>query len=408
MTTLSPVAVALAIIVAVAFAGAVIAYFRSRMQIRGYEDIAGDARQIARGLKAELFRDGNDLVISGNHASFPTIIRFSYDENTPGLDLRMSAPASFTMSVVPKGARATEGRVQVKTPSENFDARFVTRSDQPTQAKMLLSSKLVQSNLEKLCCSPKTFLTVNQGLIEVSELVVPDVALVRHVMGHVAEMAAIATACKTMPGAETVKIQKFQHERHLAFRLALAAGIVAAIFAVVVAVETPPTNEVQAQGLKAQTGITPAVAAVIRNSDPWRLARPADFDPDAAAWARGRGGVPAGFTAMSVGSGNAESSLDGAYVLTDARSESRVALIYGMKNVWDMTFKKVCVAVRVPHELFPTIQWAGTNPPQPQPDGDGFLIVRDTKDPASGLIVFLVKGHVATAAPADYTRVRLQ
>ena len=48
-----------------------------------------------------MFRDGNDLVLVGNFNSRPTQVRFSYDENTPGLNVRMQAPVSFTFSVVP-------------------------------------------------------------------------------------------------------------------------------------------------------------------------------------------------------------------------------------------------------------------------------------------------------------------
>src|SRR5438105_7882701 len=116
---LSPIAIALVIIIVLGVVGAIISLFRGRTTFSGYEDLAPDARAIAKALTdSEVFRDGGDLVVSGNFQKLPTIVRFSYDENTPALNIHMKAPATFTLSVVPKGARATEGRVLVKTPDD--------------------------------------------------------------------------------------------------------------------------------------------------------------------------------------------------------------------------------------------------------------------------------------------------
>src|SRR5436305_1450065 len=134
--TFHPIFIALAIIAVVGLVGYVISYIQAKAAMRGYEELAPDIQALSKVLKAERFRDGSDLVLNGNYGKFPAVLRFSYSDNTPGLNLRMKAPSTFTLSVVPKGAKATEGRVQVRTTEEMFDARFVTRTDHPTQARM--------------------------------------------------------------------------------------------------------------------------------------------------------------------------------------------------------------------------------------------------------------------------------
>src|SRR4051812_231562 len=126
------------IVAGIVFCGSVvgvgISYWREVTVFCSFEGYGPDAQTLASRLKVEVFRDGLDLVISGNLGRLPTVIRFSHADNTPGLNVRMRAPATFTMSVVPKGGKATEGRVLLRTSDDGFDARFVTRTDQPTQA----------------------------------------------------------------------------------------------------------------------------------------------------------------------------------------------------------------------------------------------------------------------------------
>src|SRR5207253_3109174 len=184
----------------------IVAFVKKSAMMAGYEEYKADIQKIASTLKAEMFRDGNDVVIPGNYKKFPIQVRFSYSETTPGLNIRMQAPVSFTFSVVPKGARATEGRVLVRTGDEMFDARFAARTDHPTQAKMLVSSKIMRTHMEKLCCSSKSYLTLVTGNIELSELVIPSPYTARHVLDHVESMAVLAKEVGEIPGAEKIKI----------------------------------------------------------------------------------------------------------------------------------------------------------------------------------------------------------
>src|SRR5437016_5123032 len=211
--TYHPALIALAIIAVVGIVGYLIAYVQRSSTMRGYEDLAPDVQAIAKVMKAERFRDGADLVLNGNYGKFPAIVRFSYSDNTPGLNLRMKAPATFTLSVVPKGAKATEGRVQVRTTEEMFEARFVTRTDHPTQARLFLSDKQAMAGLQKLCCSSKTFFTVVTGGLELSELVIPSPYTAKHVSDHLDAMSKIAQSLASMPGADAVKITPYKGEQ---------------------------------------------------------------------------------------------------------------------------------------------------------------------------------------------------
>jgi len=139
------------------------------------------------------------------------MVRFSYDENTPGLNIRMSAPANFNLTISPKGAQGTgEGRTLVRTGDDMFDARFTTKTDHMAQAKMFVGGKQAMMLMQKLCCSSKTFLAISNGSIELSELVIPTPSTSAHVMDHVQNMSKLALQLQAMPGAETVKVRTYQ------------------------------------------------------------------------------------------------------------------------------------------------------------------------------------------------------
>ena len=197
-----PLVIALAIVVVVAIVGALLHSMKTRQTYAGYEELKADAGMLAKRLKGEIFRDGDDLVVSGNSGKLPTVIRFSRQENTPGVMVRMEAPASFTLSVVPKGARATEGRVVVRTPDEMFDARFTTRSDHPTQARMFVGGKPVITHLQRLMCGSGTFLTVTTGALELSELSIPGPYTARHLENHLESLAVLARSEERRVGKE--------------------------------------------------------------------------------------------------------------------------------------------------------------------------------------------------------------
>jgi hypothetical protein len=405
---LPPLAIALGVLVFVALLGIVISLFRGKSTFSGYEELAEESRVIAKALNnAEVFKDGNDLVVSGNFQKLPTIVRFSYDENTPALNIHMKAPATFNMSVVPKGARSTEGRVLVRTPDDMFDARFTTRSDNPTQAKMFTGGKTVMQALQKVCCSSKTFFTVTPGAIELSELTMPQPYTGRHVADHISMMGALAKQLADMPGSETVKIHAMQREgSSWLVRGAVIVGAVAALVTVVAATrEFGKTEKLDvSREATLPAGIRPADAAMMIRLEGWRVAEPSDFNPAGAGWMRGNGQEPGGrIPADFVGAGNAT---DSAYVLVNEQTgKKRIIMVGHGSGYYDVEFDRLDAVGLVRNRYMGNQPWA--QPLSAQPDGDGLALVLDATDSDSGLIVYLNNRRLQSGKPSDYQRVRL-
>jgi hypothetical protein len=404
MGSLSPVQIALVIIAGVSVLGVIITLIRGRTTYSGYQEIAHDVRRLGEAIKGETFRDGNDLVISGNYGKLPTVVRFSNEENTPGLNIRVQAQATLVLSVVPTGVTPTEGgRVPVKTADEMFDARFTTRTDQPTQAKMFLSRPTTAA-LAKLCCSKRTFLSIGHGSIELSELVIPTPNTSQHIIDHLRYMARLGEDLRMMPGAEKIKLVPFQRERHVAGRIAIAVGAVVAVVSIFAATQVPTRPRVgQAQLLS--SGILPIDAAHIPDAGQWRAATAEDFDPACINWLRGYGKSPEGriegdFSGSGLGT-------DAAYVLVGPDNTRRIVILSGVENRYDSKFPYVGIAARIPKAVVNSIEWVGGKPPVGM-DGDGLLIVRKKDDLRSGLVLFLSGHGIVSAAPVDYQKISFE
>jgi hypothetical protein len=403
-----PIAVAFGILILVAVAGIVITMVRGKSTYSGYESIAGEVRAIAKTLaNAETFRDGNDVVVSGNYHRLPTIIRFSYDENTPGVNIHMKAPATFTMSIVPKGARATEGRVLVRTPDDMFDARFTTRSDNPTQAKMFTSGRATMQALQKVCCSSKTFFTVTPGAIELSELVIPEPYTAQHLNDHIGMMGKLAQQLGEMPGSESVKIRAMEHEKSSwLLKGAVAAGILAAVIVVVAATQDYGKEPHLDSGRNpdAPMGMVGADIPLIANLKGWRLATDADFSPAAAGWLRGNGQQASGRIS---GDFTGQGPVDAAYLLVNDETGKRRIVMVGHNALrFDSLFDQIGVIGLLPADKVSSTEWALS--PSGTPDGDGLVVIADGNDPASATVFFLQGQKVLVAKPADYNSLRLQ
>ncbi len=409
MGSLSPIAVALAIIVVVTLVGFIIASLRDRSTYAGYEEIIGEVRQVSRSLKGEIFRDGTDLVTSGNFFKLPVIVRFSYDENTPGLNLRMSAPATFTLSVVPKGAQATEGRVLVRTSDDMFDAKFTSRSDHPNQAKIFLGGKTVNAALHKLCCSQKTFFTMTSGSMELSELVIPEPYTAHHILDHLESMRRLAAAASEMPGAHTVAIHEIEKERNVVGRLAIAVGVITAILVVVGATRnltsSAKAGPADPGAATVGHGVFPVDASGIPQAARYRAASERDLDAAALAFLRQFGEVHAGRVAGNY-SGQSNPR-DVAYLLIPESGPWRVVLLAKGVNKLDSQFASVAFIARVPQARLKGITWANQGPAD-EPDGDGLLIVRKADEQTSGNVVYFSGGRLISGAPANFNQISLE
>jgi hypothetical protein len=169
---------------------------------RGYEEIKADARQIATLLRGETARYDHDVVIAGNFGAFPVVVRFSQDANTPGLILQMTAPATFDLQLSPKTAPEVSGKTAIKTGMVGLDTRFNASTGQAVQAKVFVTDPAVGGQMEQLCCSSQTFLVIESGGIELTEMLIP-VDTARHVRNHMVAMEALARSLERMPGADS-------------------------------------------------------------------------------------------------------------------------------------------------------------------------------------------------------------
>ncbi len=403
METFSPIALALLIVLTVALAGVIVSIIRHDAIFRSYEDLRAETRAIARGIRGEVHRDGKDLVVAGARGQWPLVVRFSYAENTPGLGVRMEAPAGFTLWMTPRSAQPSEGQAQLRTGDSRFDAQFATRSNHPTQANMLLMSKPTAAALQRLCCSTSSSVAITTGVIELTELVIPRPYTADHVLEHITDMAQVAAFLKTMPGAERIKVAPLRREYHLWRRIALAAGIAAAILVVVAAGRKSQENKPDFDLPATAPGLLPAEAAVIPGTFGWRLATASDFDPDAAAWVRGYGLQVSGRVNADF-SGN-RGSQDSAYTLMGVDGSRRLVLVAGGVDRYDVKLPYVGLIARVPKSALKSIQWVGKAPQDA--DGDGLLILRKAGDPASGVVLFLSGTHIVSGVPVNYQAIPL-
>jgi hypothetical protein len=321
----------------------------------------------------------------------------------------MGAPATFTMSVAGRGAQP-EGRVLLKTGIDAFDARFAVRTDHPADAKMLLANRDAVAALAELCCTSKTFFGMGLGALELSELVIPQSPVVKHVEDHLKSMAQVADVLAEMPGAHQVKVRQLEHERSSwVFRLTVAAGIVLALVVLgfeVIKVTRPSAAAEAAVVDRSEhlpTGVFPIDASLIRGVQRYRLARIDEFDPSAVSWLRAAGQpptarVPGDYSGRGVGT-------DVAYVLLDEKGSRRVVLLARGENRYDANYPFIGIAARVPKANVPLITWVG-QPPK-DVDGDGLLITLKPDDLTSGLVLFTSGEHIVTGVPANYQAVRL-
>lgn len=403
MGTHSPLQIALFIVAGLAAVGVLITYLRTRLTYAGYEEIVHDIRKLGASTKGEIFRDGSDVVISGTWENNPVVVRFSNQESTPGLNIRMPAAAQFQISVTGKETQVTEGpRTPVKTTDDAFDARFTTRSDQPMSARMLLT-KSVTAVLQRLACSKNTYIAIGGGVIEHSELVIPQAAA-SHVIDHLKSLAALAAALRTMPGADKVKILKIEHERHLFARAVMVVGVAVSIAAVIAAVQVPPTNAIAANETLSN-GILPVDAVLIPDVAAWHAAAASEIDPSGAELLRrfgldAPGRVPGDYSGAANGQ-------DAAYLLVNGEGKRRVVILAGHQNRYDVRFPAIGFIARVPQANVRSIRWKNGKGPA-SVAGDGLLIVHQSENPESGVVVFLTADGITSYTPTIWREVQLR
>lgn len=400
MSSLSPLAIVLGIIFGLAVLGAAIALVYNLRKFAGFRQIGGDAEKIADALGGELFRDGGDLVVAGNFGRLPTVVRFSNKEDVPGLNVRMGVPANFTLWIAPRSSDPGEGRATVRTGDASFDHRFISRSDDPGQARLFLALQTVPRAIHQLACSNGSFLAITPASVEISEAVIPAEAVARHVLDHLQSVATLAAALQHMPAADTVKVEPLRKERRILGRAAIVVGAITAVVVVIAATQRQALRQspVVVAAPTAAAGILPVDAVHMIGVDGWRAATADDFDADAAAWLRSSGAAVSGRIVGDFSGRGGDQ--DVAYVLVRADGMRRIVLLADGQDRYDIRYPAIAIAARVPKSSLSSARWVGPAPGDAA--GDGLLIVRSADDPHSGLVLFLANGRLVTAVPENY------
>jgi hypothetical protein len=395
----TPVAISALIISAVAFVGALIAYFRDRAVFRHHEEYRDDAIALAKEFGGSTFRDGNDLVLNGIIEGISFVVRFSYGEGTPGLNIRADVPASFQMSVSPKRARTAEGRTEIRTTDRSFDAMFTVRSNSPTQAKLFVDRRGVMAELPRLCCSANTYFGVSKGSAELSELVVPK-NVRRHVAEHIRSLKRISDELLQMPFADRVVLRPVKRDRRIVMKLALTIGIAAAVVAVVSSTQQP-SGPLPPQGdtdMQVPAGMIPPDADAISSVYGWHLAQSSELDPDAVAWLNDVGLPVTSRLPIDLRGDGTES--DVVYLLINKDGQERLVILLDHKVVSDVKYPFIGILARVPKQNIQSIEWTSSNPGPA--DGDALLITRVLRDRSSGLLLYRSGGRFVTGTTANY------
>src|SRR5207302_795928 len=204
----------------------------------------------------------------------------------------------------------SEGRTLIRTGSVALDRRFNSRTDHPTEIRMLTAGTTTNASLEQLCCSSQTGLSIKDRAIELSELTIPPFTA-NHVFDHLQSMLALAKAIHEMPGADRIKVDPLPRRgSSWPVRVALAGGLVC----LVALLFTQPYSHTQGANASInpnalQSGITPADAARMQQVLGWRVAKPEDFSSSGLRFLREHRLDPAGrITADFGGRGGAADS----------------------------------------------------------------------------------------------------
>ncbi|MGH9668970.1 MAG: hypothetical protein ACRD3A_02515 [Terriglobales bacterium] len=381
---------------------------------------------MAQALRAQPTQVEGDLVVAGKYGRNPATVRFSSDPQKPPVVIQLQVPllpwlnagnftsgqqAYFSFSVVPRESVVKERGTIMPIGNQTLDSRFLTRCDNPAGAKPFLQDKQTQAELQKLCCSPKTSFRINGVNMEVTEMAGAQNG--RHILAHLESMGKLAGAAAVPPvGAAkqtrtgltasfqlptTVALPKFLGERGPVFLVAGAALLIV----VAIGWNMLRVNEEEPTG--PPPGVAAADAALIPDVNHWALVEDKDLSAAGVDWVRRQGQTPAARISGDFAGGG---SADVAYVLKRRGGMLRVVLLSRGKNRYDTNFSPLALVARVPKAALDSIQWTDKVPGAP--DGDGLLIVRNTDDPNTAVVVMLTGGKVITGRPPTYRDLRLQ
>ncbi len=405
MANISPLVIAAAVVVASVITGAMIFIFRNRRTFSGYSEIERDVKSLAERLDAELFRDGDDLVISGTYQKMPTIVRFSNSDNTPAVSIEARIPAAVQLTVTPKQLPDTAVGSKVKLPSR-LDHKFTAKSKDPLEIEMLREPQSAVGVLTGLCCSQRTVLDITPGKLRLVEMIVPTSPLT-HVINHLREIHDLSVAIQTLPGSETIKVMAIPRERSSwPLRAAIAMGVLIAAVSVMAATKDRSKPKPVAAAETTVHGMVPADAAVIPFAADWRTADSSEMQTAFVSWVSAFGLQASSRYEFATDDTGRPDGV--AYLLANGNGAMRLVALVDHRVVFDSSFSHIAGAIRVPASAIPQIQWDTTKNVRQQNSGDGILLVRNADDPHSGVVLYLQDGTLRSASPVDYRSINLR
>ncbi len=402
---MSPYAVIFNIAILTAIIGIIVYWVQRFAVFRGYKTIESEIYTVANLLNTRPVRQAGDVLLAGTYSKIPTVVRFSHRLDRPGLYVQMRVPATFGLAVMPKAEkRPAEGRVLMRTGSQQLDARFNARTNEPVEVRMLLGTQEARQALETLCCSSQTGISIRGQIMELSELTIPSFPA-RHVSEHLQAMAELGLRIQQMPGATAIKIEPWpQPANSIVIRVALALGLVALIALLFAQPYNHPAASSSGHSTTAApTGVDPADAPHIARPSGWHVAAADDFHGAAAIFLRGHGLPLAGHIHGDfTGTGGPP---DSAYLLLDSSGQGRITMLAGEKLLYDAIFPRADAIARIPKAGLAKIQWSTS--PQFAADGDGLLVIQSAEDPTSSLVLLKHGPQIYSARPADYNQIDL-
>jgi hypothetical protein len=292
----------------------------------------------------------------------------------------------------------------MRTGSVSLDRRFNARTDHPTEVKMLTAGTIIKASLEQLCCSTQTGLSIQDGVIELSELTIPPFTA-NHVFDHLQSMLALAKGVRDMPGADLVKVDPLPRRgSSWPVRVALAGGLVCLVALLFAQPYSHPSGANASGNITTPfSGVTPVDAARMQQLQGWQVARAEDFSDSARRFLREHRLEPSGHIMGDFGGRGA--AVDSAYLLVDASGRRRVSMMAKGMVAYDAIFPQADALAKISKSTVAKIQWMSA--PQYPPDGDALLVIQNANDRTASVVLLRHGTQTHSARPADFTKIDL-
>ena len=396
--SLSPATSTSVVLLALLMLVTVIYLIRQALIFRGYGQMASQLRGLKAALRSShIRRENNKVIVSGFHGEWPAILRFSKDETTCDVNLRLSVPSNLSLSVLPRTATRGSEKVLMPTDDPALNRRFAVRTDDPRQARLFLSHEESLAEIKKLCSTSQAMLTLRSGAINFSERIPNVDNLARRLANRLDSVTVLARLAARMTGSYRIKLEPLPRWGVFTSLKVSSCLIALAIGWLCFALDRAP-NSVPSGG-----GVSDILT--LSGFQGWHLADDGAFD-DRFAYRLMRSNVPLA-AHIELRTDQPHESAD-AFFLVSKDGSRRVAIRIKGTILYDSRFVHLAGIVRVPQERMGDVDWAASAAPSEPVESDGLMLVPDAGDISRASILFFTEGHIHSGMPGDYRDVKLQ